>query len=360
MKILQIDFNLGAGGAERFVTDLSNELSKNNDVIVCTILNETSKNTFHKQFLSPKIKYINIGCKKGLCFKSVKGIINVIRREKPDVVHGHLVTPLLFIPSILLKKIRFVITLHNVADKCLSFPCEKYINKYFIFKYKKIIPVTISDICYDSYIKLYGLRNAYKIDNGRTLPTKSTLFESVKAEIQSYKRHVDDLVFIHVARFAIQKNQEVLIDVFNDLKNKHLILIILGEKFDTAGLYLKKKSSNNIFFLGAKTNVADYLLNSDFFCLTSLWEGLPISLLEAMACKVIPICTPVGGIPNVIKDGITGYLSPNCEKTSYENTVLRAINDKDKIDRHILFEEYMQRFSMKECVNKYYNVYVNG
>lgn len=360
MKILQINYNLGAGGAERFVVDLSNELCKKNDVVICTILDDSNyKNIFHKQFLSPKVKYINLGCKKGLCLKSVIGIIKVIKQEKPDVVHGHQVSPLLILPSFIFPKIRFITTLHNLAEKCLSFKGEKKINKY-LFKNKRIIPVTISDICYDSFVNLYGIKSAHKIDNGRTLPEKTDKFELVRKEIASLKKTDHDLVFIHVARFCPQKNQDLLIDVFNKLYNKNLILIVLGEKFDTTGKYLVEKSKEHIHFLGAKNNVADYLLNSDFFCLTSLWEGLPISLLEAIACKVIPICTPVGGIPNVIQDNVTGFLSKDCNYESYMETVLRAIKNRNNINRGLLQKEYLTHFSMESCVNKYYNIYING
>lgn len=360
MKILQIDYNLGVGGAERFVTDLCNSLSMQNEVVMCTILDDTNpENTFHKQFLSPKVKYINLGCKKGLCWKSIQGVLNVINHEKPDVVHGHLVTPLLFIPSLLYRKIKFVTTLHNVAERCLSFSFQKYIDK-ILFKKHWIIPVTISDICYKSYVKLYGLNNAYMVNNGRTLPVKTKQFGDVKREVESYKRHEDDLVFIHVARFDPQKHQDVLVNVFNKLHDRHLILLILGERYDTLGQYLRDRAKNHIHFLGAKTNVADYLFCSDFFCLTSLWEGLPISLLEAIACCVVPICTPVGGIPNVIKNGITGYLSKDCGEASYEKTVVKAILENGQIDKEILFKEYKKNFSMEECSSKYYKIYLNG
>lgn len=360
MKILQIDYNLGVGGAERFVTDLCNCLSLQHEVVVCTIIDDADPvNSFHRQFLSPKVKYMNLGCKKGLCRKSLLGVIKVIKQEKPDVVHGHLAIPLLILPSLLFPKIKFVATLHNIAEKCLSFPLEKYIDKA-LFRKHRIVPVTISDVCHDSYVKLYGIDNAYKVDNGRTLPVKTDKFEEVKREVESYKKHEDDLVFIHVARFAAQKHQDVLINVFNKLYDRHLILLVFGEKFDSDGQYLRDKAKDHIHFLGAKTNIPDYLSCSDFFCLTSLYEGLPISLLEAIACQVVPVCTPVGGILNVIKDGVTGYLSDGCGEASYEATVLRAISERGRINKKLLFDEYMKRFSMEECASKYYKIYKNG
>ena len=85
-------------------------------------------------------------------------------------------------------------------------------------------------------------------------------------------------------------------------------LLIIGEGFDRAS-ELKKLANKNIHFIGIKTNVPDYLYASDAFCLSSNFEGMPISLIEAFACGCPSICTPVGGIVNSVKHGVTGFLS---------------------------------------------------
>ena len=75
----------------------------------------------------------------------------------------------------------------------------------------------------------------------------------------------------------------------------------------------------NVYFLGKVTNVSDYLLCADAFVLTSIFEGLPISLLEALSAGVIPVCTPVGGIINIVTKNI-GFLSEDVSKDAYSQT----------------------------------------
>lgn len=357
MKILQVIFTLGVGGAETFVVDLCNELCKNNDVTLCVIENENNINAiYQKSKLKKEIKYVNLGCNKGYTICGLLKFLQLVLTIKPDVVHGHLCGLILLLPAIFFKHAKYVYTLHNLVDKALGTGWKKKIMDVFFHK-KIIIPITISKICYDSYTKYLGRNESIQIDNGRSLPQITNKVSDVKTEIERYKRHEDDKIFIHLARYAEQKNQNLLIESFNDLYSEHIILLVIGAGFDKEGDYLRNKAGDNIYFLGPKKNIADYLVNSDFFILSSFYEGLPISLLEAMACRVIPVCTPVGGIPDVIKDGITGFLSKSTDKEGFERTIKRAIKQYDLINKDSLSKEYKKRFSMKICADKYIKVY---
>ena len=66
----------------------------------------------------------------------------------------------------------------------------------------------------------------------------------------------------------------------------------------------------NVHFTGARHDVARLLTAIDVFALTSTTEAFPISLLEAMACGRPTVCTAVGGVPELLTDGETGYLVP--------------------------------------------------
>ncbi len=71
MKIIQLVYSLGPGGAERFVVDLSNELARQgNDVTLCVLRDDQQGNSgFYKRDLSDKLNYINLNIPKGLRFK---------------------------------------------------------------------------------------------------------------------------------------------------------------------------------------------------------------------------------------------------------------------------------------------------
>ena len=355
MKILELHYSTSWAGAERFVVDLCNELAKNNSIIFCTINNDTiPENSYYKNEIKNEIKYINLKCKSGLQIKSLWRILKTIVREKPDIVHAHTDAICLFLPAILYKKSVYFHTLHSLADKCQKSKRLTYIYKWF-YK-KRIQPITISEICNQSYINLYKLNNAIRINNGRSTITLSNQHHKVAEEIRNKKIHDDDKVFVHVARCDKIKNQDLLIQAFNKIIDNgfHAILIIIGALYDTDDhKYLLEKTHNGIYWVGTKNNVGDYLHYSNFFILSSLWEGLPISLLEAISMGVIPICTPAGGIPNVITSKRIGYLSKDFNEDSFYSTIVEAYNSYSSFDRNYLKEYFINNFSMQACARQY-------
>ena len=84
-----------------------------------------------------------------------------------------------------------------------------------------------------------------------------------------------------------------------------ITLLVIGDGYEgPTGLGIQQKALDHIHFLGAKHNIVDYLEASDFFTLSSDYEGMPITLIEAMACGCIPIGTPVSGFNDVEKMGL--------------------------------------------------------
>ncbi len=361
MRILQLIYSLTAGGAEKITVDLSNELSKKNEVYLCVIHKEDEELSFLKNQLSKNINYVNLGCLKGNNFKTFLTIFNLLYKIRPEVVHAHLNTKLyIYLPSIILKnRIKFIHTIHNLAPKDVGYSWQKRLNNFF-YKRRLINGVTISEECKDSFIEYYNHSNVYLVENGVSNPKTTKFFLSVKEEVNNLKSKSSSIVFIHVARFSEQKNQEILINVFNRLvrENYEVNLIVLGDNFDSLEAKTVRENSNpNIHYLGAKTNVTDYLLSSDAFVLSSLWEGLPISLLEAMSCGVIPVCTPAGGIPDVIKNETTGYLSKDFTEQGLYDATIKCINNMDQFDRENLKNFFITNFSIEKCAKKYLEIY---
>lgn len=78
MKILEIITHLGSGGAERFVVDLSNELAKNHDVTLMTVLDDkvdAENRNFCRFALSKNVKYVNLGLPNGLKLSDRKSVV---------------------------------------------------------------------------------------------------------------------------------------------------------------------------------------------------------------------------------------------------------------------------------------------
>lgn len=359
MKILELHYSTAPAGAERVVVDLSNEFSLNHELIFCTIKDDSDPyNSYYLKEVAPNIKYINLKCKKGLGVQALWRIYKTIKKEKPDIVHTHGDAITIFIPSLLLTKSRYYHTLHSLADKYIRGK-EKLKFLYHWFYKHRITAITISQECQKSFVQLYNLHNSIKIENGRSQLKRTSEYSSVKEEIEQLKIHTDDKVFLHVARYSEAKNQQLLINAFNLFlkNNKHGILVIIGAGFEQSNLL--NNTEKGIYCLGTKNNVCDYLLNSDFFILSSLWEGLPISLLEALSCGVIPICTPAGGIPNVITNKTRGYLSQDFSLEKFYATIEEAYQEEGSFDRKELRKYFNDNFSMVNCANQYIKAFKN-
>ena len=99
--------------------------------------------------------------------------------------------------------------------------------------------------------------------------------------------------------------------------------------------------------------------NCDAMCLPSIWEGLPITLLEALSVGCIPICSNVGGIPNVVTDRKNGFLSSSSSKKDYLATMeyfLSLENEQLKIVKMDCIKSF-EKFDILNTANSYLNYY---
>ena len=358
MKILQLSFTLSSGGAERFVVDLCNHFAENTDnEIVLVITNEANeRNTHYLQELSSKVRFLSLGCKSGFTMKSFWRVFQIIRKEKPDVVHAHCQLLLLLLPALFFPKIKFFHTLHSLAEVCLRSPKLKGLYHY-LYK-NKVQAITITDECQQSFEALYHLDNAIRINNGRSPIATTSEKESIKETVEQLKKDNHTPVFIHVARRNPLKNQKRLFSTFErlQLEGDDFLLLCIGSGYEQE--YAPKYKDNaQIKILGEKKNVGDYLAASDFFVLSSDFEGLPISLLEAMSMGVVPISTPAGGVKDVIRDGENGFMSSHIDDEEFYKTVKGVFDGSKTIDRDAIIKEYNEKYSMRSCAERYNNLY---
>ena len=355
MKILQLSYSLSSGGAERFVVDLCNRLAENpkDEVVLLTTDDESvPKNVHYLGDVSPKVRFVNLHCPSGLCRKAFVEVYRTIKREKPDVVHAHCNLLLLMFPAMVISGVKYVHTLHSVAEACLHRAWMK--GLYHWFYKNRIQPVTISKACQQSYVDLYGDSKAVCVTNGRE-PLKPS--GKVPSDV-AFLQNEDTPVFIHVARCAPMKNQPRLFKAFERLQAEgvNFHLIVLGSGYE--GEWKKRYAGNpQIHIIGERKNVADYMAMADFFVLSSDYEGLPLSLLEAMSLGVVPICTPAGGIVDVIEDGKNGYCSPSFDDGDFYHTIKKALDEQGVLNRELIKREYEAHYSMKVCAEKYNQVY---
>jgi glycosyltransferase involved in cell wall biosynthesis len=126
----------------------------------------------------------------------------------------------------------------------------------------------------------------------------------------------DDVVFICVARFAPQKAHGVLLRALSEVGSSPIRLLLVGDdpfgngRREAEALARELSLADRAVFAGIRRDVPALLAASDVFVLASLWEGLGLVFLEAMAAGLPVVATRVSAVPEVVVDGETGRLVP--------------------------------------------------
>lgn len=124
-----------------------------------------------------------------------------------------------------------------------------------------------------------------------------------------------DILIGTIAVFRFQKRLDVWLEVFAELRKSHSNIrgIIVGDGPLKELVHQKHKElqlEGIVFLPGLQTNPLDWLSAIDIYMMSSMFEGLPIALLEAMSCGLPVVCTNAGGTGEVIRDGEDGFLAP--------------------------------------------------
>ena len=117
--------------------------------------------------------------------------------------------------------------------------------------------------------------------------------------------------------------------------------------------------ADKVTFVGWVDDVSDYLRTADIFVLPSLQEGLPNSLLEAMACGLPVVATRIGGVVDIVKDGENGILVEPGDPKGMAEGIVRLFKDQEfarKIARNA-FQTIKNSYSIDSIVPRYIELY---
>lgn len=360
MKIFEIIPQLSSGGAERFTIDLCNELSTKHEVTLI-VLHSVEKFGFYADELASNVRLVSMDKRMGFDMSLLFRLWRLIKKEKPDVVHTHL-NGIVYISlsAAINRRVVYCHTVHNTADKeSNSFVCRGV--RRLLFKTRLSTPITISEESQRSFLDYYGI-DAPLIDNGRNVPADLALSASVVDEFKKYRRTDKTRVLVCLARMYPVKRHTLLAKVTARLYAEGYDFTVLAigstSQIDIVE-EVKGLKSDNFYILGERKNPLEYLKAADAYALCSSYEGLPISLIEALGVGAVPVCTPVGGIVNLVHDGENGILAAGLEEDDYYNAMKRFLDldDEALCAMSKKAKESYAPFSMTECAQKYVSLF---
>ncbi len=173
----------------------------------------------------------------------------------------------------------------------------------------------------------------------------------------------DTKIVLFIGRLVKSKGLAYLLKAFQEVSvTIPSVLIIVGDGPERKHLeddVKRRQLENRVVFVGKRAEVRDFLLAADLFVLPSLYEGFPLSLLEAMASGKPVLATKVGAIPFIIQDGVNGILAEpgNAEQLSKGIKLLLEQPDLRARMGHNAFETVKRRHNWAALSETIYEAY---
>ncbi|MBW1833827.1 MAG: glycosyltransferase family 4 protein [Deltaproteobacteria bacterium] len=347
------------GGAQIHVRDLSQWLSVNGHE--CHVLCG-NPGAFEKQFEKQKVEFhaINSLERSILPLKDIKALTDVVRSLKkinPDIlsIHsskagivGRAAAHLVGIPCIFTA--HGWAFAHGVSSstRILYGSIEKIAAMFA----EKIITVSEHDRSLALRLKVAHKNRLITIHNG--MPDIPPALLSAPAQ--------EPVKIVMVARFQKQKDFVTLFSALSGLLGYKWSLNLIGDgplldlvQSQAEGFRI----TDRIIFWGEQDNVAEHLSKCQIFVLTSNWEGLPRSILEAMRAGLPVIVSDVGGVSEAVVDEKTGFLIPRKDNKTLQNRLKILIADPEKRKKmgKAGRESYEKNFTFNKMAEKTLQVY---
>lgn len=342
MKIMQVITLSEMGGAQSVVINIANHLCKDNSIIVVAGEGDGKMwDMLDSRIMKIKCKYLH---RKLSFFNDIFTYFQFVllyHKYKPDIIHLHS-SKAGAIGRLAFPRKKTVYTVHGFDSIRLAnrkfLLCERLLQ-YFC---SAIVGVSLYD---KNALEKEGItRNVYSIYNGIVKSDKNV---DIPFDLPlKYKKNV-----MCIARIAKQKRFDLFLDTAKKLPEYAFIWI--GNQCEV------KDVPNNVFMLGNIVDAGRYCKYADVFMLPSNYEGLPIVIIEAMSYGKPIVASSVGGISEIVRDGINGFVVEN-DSDIMAQKICNILEDESVAKRlgENSLKIYYEELTADKMVNQYMNIYM--
>ncbi len=312
IRVLEVLASLRRAGAERVAVSIACGLDPERFEAQVVSLYPPFPGGLEPELARRAVPVWHLGKRRGLDPRMWLRFSGLLRQFRPHIVHTHSYVLNYVLPAwIVARQGTIVHTVHNLAEKETTFIGRTIHRAAFR---TGALPVAISAVLARSFTCWYGMAPAATIPNGA-----DTLRGFRPGARESWRSAngfgPSDLLVVSVARFDPQKNPLGLIRTFartlGGCAAAHLAMAgegsLLGE---SRRLAERLGLAGRAHFLGLRQDVPELLSACDIFLSASEWEGAPVAMIEAMAARLPVVAPAVGGVPDLVEDGVTGVLAP--------------------------------------------------
>jgi glycosyltransferase involved in cell wall biosynthesis len=330
--IFQVLHALNVGGAEVLAVRLARQLQdRYRFVFAC--LDELG--TLGKELRAEGFPVHVLERRAGLDWRCVLRLAKLMRQEGANVVHAHQYTPFFYaaIARMLYRRVPVLFTEHGRHQPDYRRWKRVLANRCFLLRRHDRV-VGVGEAVRRALIENEGLppQRVELIYNGIDLAAFRNTGQERLCIRQEIGVAADDLVMMQVARLDYLKDHATALRMLSRLAPQcpHARLVIVGEgpeqgKIDA--LIQELHLQPFVRLLGLRNDVPRLLAAADLLLLSSTSEGIPLTVIEGMAASLPVVATKVGGLPEVVEDGGTGWLAPSGDAAGLAERVLRLSAD---------------------------------
>lgn len=370
LKILQIVPCLGRGGAERMVTDISNELSKRGADVTILNLRDSIGYDLHPDVKRQVISARYIPSLTGKPVSELSEYSDLVHRLKPDIIHSHLFATEIITRQVLLPGTVYFTHLHDNMPQFKNFsPGTLFDKSELVAFYEKKLMIRQYRKCLNNFV-------AISTDTAdffrRCLPhdlrqRMTVLFNSIVVERFSNpdrKALSEPCRLVTTGNLVDKKNHIFLVDVVKILIEKGLKVrldILGGEGPNWEKIQGKIAGSgmrDHITMQGNVERVEDYLRQAHIYVHPALYEPFGLSILEGMAAGLPCVMLDGKGNRDLAEEGKNGFLVTENSPIVFAERVERLIRNPE------LYEDisnyaaaFAKKFDMKDYVTKLIGCY---
>lgn len=353
-NILFISRTMGLGGTEKVVLQLCEILKPLvNSIAVCSC-GGTNVDILHKM----KIKHYEIPDIEEKSLRTIiavsKVLLHIIKEENITVIHTHHRMAAFYVELLgLSKKVHFLNTCHN------SFTNKKLLTK---FAYKHANLVACGEMVKKNLIEYFNLpEKQITVIHNAVKPFEDPVVMDPLIE----KLHKDECFIVaNIGRLSKQKGIEYYIqavpEVIKEYPNAQFLIIGYGEEEKKLrSLARSLHVEDYVFFMGYRTDVQNLMSQVDLIVLSSLWEGFPLTPIEAFSVGKSIVATAVDGTVEIIDDGITGMLISPRSFSQIAEKIIWVIKHPKELEfmQKNACQVYTEKFSFESLKHKYINYY---
>lgn len=332
LKVLEVIRQGQIGGGESHLLDLIYFLDKQKVDPICL--------SFSDGEMVSRLKQMGINCyvintQKPFDLSVQRKIIKLIQNENIQLIHAHgsrAASNILYLAHKL--HIPLVYTVHGWSfhddQSYIVRKLRSYSEKIICSSASQVI--CVSDSNKETGRKVFGLKNAVVIENGVNLDryNPEASFKNLRYEFGFSE---SDFIVGFIARCTKQKNPLAFLSALEMVHSNNPFIkgLFVGEgdmDEEVDAFICQHQMSSYLYRSPFRTDVPDLLNCIDVFCLPSLWEGLSISLLEAMAMQKAIIATPTDGTKEVIEHQTNGLVIPFNDEFALSNAMDSFYKDR--------------------------------